>query len=133
MDTTPKMNSPKVNINALTPQEARLYRLYGRVPSQSHHFAKHLKERKYFDSGDYALSKAGRADTVVGSLHPVPQNIPHPRSFSLASSPASSPTGTVMPSFSRSGSFSSSGPESPGEVVNRHAPSTPRSGAGAST
>jgi hypothetical protein len=40
-----------------------------------------LKERKYFDSGDYALSKAGKADSVdagtVGSEHPVPENIPH--------------------------------------------------------
>lgn len=39
------------------------------------------KERKYFDSGDYALSKAGKASDVgvtnVGSRHPVPENIPH--------------------------------------------------------
>ena len=43
--------------------------------------AKHLKERKYFDSGDYALSKAGKASSVdtgsVGSQHPLPENIPH--------------------------------------------------------
>jgi hypothetical protein len=43
--------------------------------------AKHLKERKYFDSGDYALSKAGKASSVdtgsVGSEHPLPENIPH--------------------------------------------------------
>jgi hypothetical protein len=40
-----------------------------------------LKERKYFDSGDYALSKAGKASSVdtgsVGSQHPLPENIPH--------------------------------------------------------
>jgi hypothetical protein len=40
-----------------------------------------LKERKYFDSGDYALSKAGKASdvgvTTIGSRHPVPENIPH--------------------------------------------------------
>ncbi|RUS34764.1 hypothetical protein BC938DRAFT_478693, partial [Jimgerdemannia flammicorona] len=35
-----------------------------------------LQERKYFDSGDYALSKAGKADSV-GSQHPSPENIPH--------------------------------------------------------
>lgn len=39
------------------------------------------QERKYFDSGDYALSKAGKASDVgvtnVGSRHPVPENIPH--------------------------------------------------------
>ncbi len=40
-----------------------------------------MQERKYFDSGDYALSKAGKASDVgvtnVGSQHPVPENIPH--------------------------------------------------------
>ncbi|KAM7186620.1 cAMP-regulated phosphoprotein/endosulfine conserved region domain containing protein [Naviculisporaceae sp. PSN 640] len=97
------MNSPKVNINSLTPQEARLYRLYGRVPSQTHHFAKHLKERKYFDSGDYALSKAGRADSAVGSLHPEPSTIPHPHPPTTSSPDV----GVGKPSFSRSGSFSS--------------------------
>lgn len=40
-----------------------------------------FKERKYFDSGDYALSKAGKASdagvTTIGREHPVPENIPH--------------------------------------------------------
>ena len=40
-----------------------------------------LQERKYFDSGDYALSKAGKASDVgvtnIGSQHPLPENIPH--------------------------------------------------------
>jgi hypothetical protein len=42
---------------------------------------KKKKERKYFDSGDYALSKAGKASDVgvtnIGSQHPLPENIPH--------------------------------------------------------
>ncbi|KAL6859725.1 Endosulfine domain-containing protein [Trichoderma novae-zelandiae] len=71
----------KVDINSLTPDEQRLFRLYGKLPSRSDHFAKHLKDRKYFDSGDYAMSKAGKGDGVdagaVGSQHPVPENIPH--------------------------------------------------------
>jgi len=66
---------------SLSPEEQRLFRLYGKLPSKSDHFAKHLKERKYFDSGDYAMSKAGKGDSVdtgsVGSQHPVPENIPH--------------------------------------------------------
>ncbi len=65
----------------LSPEEQRLFRLYGKLPSRSDHFAKHLKERKYFDSGDYAMSKAGKGDSVdagaVGSQHPLPENIPH--------------------------------------------------------
>lgn len=69
------------SFKSLSPEEQRLFRLYGKLPSRSDVFAKHLKERKYFDSGDYALSKAGKADSVdtgsVGSEHPVPENIPH--------------------------------------------------------
>ncbi|KAK1250557.1 hypothetical protein MKX08_010560 [Trichoderma sp. CBMAI-0020] len=69
----------KVDINSLSPDEQRLFRLYGKLPSRSDHFAKHLKDRKYFDSGDYAMSKAGKGDDAgaVGSQHPVPENIPH--------------------------------------------------------
>jgi len=40
-----------------------------------------LKERKYFDSGDYALSKAGKSDNALvgglGHAHPSPDTIPH--------------------------------------------------------
>ncbi|KAK2934407.1 Endosulphine [Fusarium oxysporum f. sp. vasinfectum] len=64
----------KVDVKSLTPEEQRLFRLYGKLPSRSDHFAKHLKDRKYFDSGDYAMSKAGKGDGVdagaVGSQHP---------------------------------------------------------------
>ncbi|KAG5934023.1 hypothetical protein E4U53_000789 [Claviceps sorghi] len=71
----------KVDVQSLSPEEQRLFRLYGKLPSRSDHFAKHLKERKYFDSGDYAMSKAGKGDGVdagaVGSEHPLPENIPH--------------------------------------------------------
>jgi hypothetical protein len=40
-----------------------------------------IQERKYFDSGDYALSKAGKASdagvTSIGHEHPDPEKIPH--------------------------------------------------------
>lgn len=37
-----------------------------------------LKERKFFDSGDYALYKAGKGTSnAVGSEHPSPDMIPH--------------------------------------------------------
>jgi hypothetical protein len=78
---------------SLSPEEQRLFRLYGKLPSRADHLAKHLKERKYFDSGDYALSKAGKADSVdtgsVGSQHPSPENIPH------LSSPVGNGTGAT--------------------------------------
>lgn len=71
----------KVDISSLSPDEQRLLRLYGKVPTKKDLLQNKLKERKYFDSGDYALSKAGKASdagvTSIGSRHPVPENIPH--------------------------------------------------------
>ncbi|KAF2399253.1 endosulphine family protein [Trichodelitschia bisporula] len=71
----------KVDISSLTPDEQRLFRLYGKLPTKKDLLQNKLKERKYFDSGDYALSKAGKASdigvTQVGREHPVPENIPH--------------------------------------------------------
>ncbi|EED20242.1 cAMP-regulated phosphoprotein family protein Igo1, putative [Talaromyces stipitatus ATCC 10500] len=79
-----KMNphqANKVDISSLSPDEQRLLRLYGKVPTKKDLLQNKLKERKYFDSGDYALSKAGKASDVgvtnIGSRHPVPENIPH--------------------------------------------------------
>ncbi|KAK7739144.1 hypothetical protein SLS53_005780 [Cytospora paraplurivora] len=97
----------KIDVSSLSPEEQRLFRLYGKLPSRSDHFAKHLKERKYFDSGDYAMSKAGKGDGVdtgsVGSQHPVPENIPH-NSSNNAGTPGlnksgsiSSPSGVGLP------------------------------------
>ncbi|KAJ5432473.1 mRNA stability protein [Penicillium daleae] len=71
----------KVDINSMSPEEQRLLRLYGKMPTKKDLLQNKLKERKYFDSGDYALSKAGKASDVgvtsIGSRHPVPENIPH--------------------------------------------------------
>ncbi|KAL4999526.1 camp-regulated phosphoprotein/endosulfine conserved region-domain-containing protein [Aspergillus recurvatus] len=71
----------KIDTSKLSPDEQRLLRLYGKMPNKKDLLQNKLKERKYFDSGDYALSKAGKASDVgvtnVGSQHPVPENIPH--------------------------------------------------------
>lgn len=71
----------KIDISSLSPEEQRLFRLYGKLPNRNDLLQNKLKERKYFDSGDYALSKAGKASdagvTQVGREHPVPGNIPH--------------------------------------------------------
>ncbi|KAI5809645.1 camp-regulated phosphoprotein/endosulfine conserved region-domain-containing protein, partial [Peziza echinospora] len=65
----------------LSEDEQRLFKLYGKLPSKKDILSNKLKERKYFDSGDYALSKAGKASdvgvTTIGSKHPLPENIPH--------------------------------------------------------
>jgi len=71
----------KIDISKLSADEQRLFRLYGKVPNKKDLLQNKLKERKYFDSGDYALSKAGKASdigvTSIGREHPVPENIPH--------------------------------------------------------
>jgi len=71
----------KVDISKLTADEQRLFRLYGKLPNTKDLLQNKLKERKYFDSGDYALSKAGKASdigvTSIGREHPVPEKIPH--------------------------------------------------------
>jgi len=71
----------KIDVSKLSPEEQRLFRLYGKLPNRKDLLQNKLKERKYFDSGDYALSKAGKASdagvTNIGREHPVPENIPH--------------------------------------------------------
>ncbi|MCJ1475413.1 hypothetical protein MMC13_004075 [Lambiella insularis] len=68
-------------MQSLNPEEQKLFRLYGKLPNRNDLLQNKLKERKYFDSGDYALSKAGKASDVgvtsIGSQHPLPENIPH--------------------------------------------------------
>ncbi|SCU95921.1 LANO_0E11870g1_1 [Lachancea nothofagi CBS 11611] len=62
-DLSPTSSSVELNEKAdtskMTPQEVKLYKLYGKLPSKKDLFKHKLQERKYFDSGDYALNKAG--------------------------------------------------------------------------
>ncbi|MCJ1307381.1 hypothetical protein MMC25_001027 [Agyrium rufum] len=71
----------KVDISTLSPDEQRVFRMYGKLPTTKDLLQNKLKERKYFDSGDYALSKAGKnsdlGPTTLGTQHPLPENIPH--------------------------------------------------------
>ncbi|KAK5168468.1 hypothetical protein LTR04_006728 [Oleoguttula sp. CCFEE 6159] len=81
---------------SLSEEEQKLFRLYGKLPNKKDLLQNKLKERKYFDSGDYALSKAGKASDVgvtsIGSEHPSPENIPH-----LSSSTPHNGNGTNLP------------------------------------
>jgi len=62
----------------MTEEEKKLFRLYGKLPTHKNVFTKVQQDRKYFDSGDYALSKAGIAPQAnVGTAIPSPENIPH--------------------------------------------------------
>lgn len=60
---------------SLSEEEQKLFRLYGKLPNKKDLFSKKLQERKYFDSGDYAMSKAGKSDGAslgggLGREHP---------------------------------------------------------------
>lgn len=68
----------KIDISKLTPDEQELFQKYGKLPTNKNLLLKMQKDRKYFDSGDYALSKAGVApQSTVGTAIPNPENIPH--------------------------------------------------------
>ncbi|KAK2731948.1 hypothetical protein FQN57_003075 [Myotisia sp. PD_48] len=106
----------KIDFNSLSPDEQRLLRLYGKIPNKKDLLQNKLKERKYFDSGDYALSKAGKASDVgvtsIGSRHPLPENIPH----LTATSP---PQGNSLPNHFYGHSPSHSSPHSGPATSNR--------------
>ncbi|RXW23406.1 hypothetical protein EST38_g2462 [Candolleomyces aberdarensis] len=64
--------------NKVDISEQQLFGKYGKLPTHKNILMKMQKERKYFDSGDYALSKAGKApQSTVGTAIPNPENIPH--------------------------------------------------------
>lgn len=83
-------------LQKLTEEEQKLFRLYGKLPTHKNVLTKMQKvrlrrprsvssrvsnqafartqDRKYFDSGDYALSKAGKApQNTVGTAIPSPE------------------------------------------------------------
>ncbi|KAI4245128.1 MAG: hypothetical protein L6R40_002727 [Gallowayella cf. fulva] len=110
----------KVDVSSLSEEEQKLFRLYGKLPNKKDLLQNKLKshfstsqERKYFDSGDYALSKAGKASeggvTSIGSQHPLPENIPH------LTSPV--PTTNGNGGNGHSGSISHSGSMSSGSAI----------------
>ncbi|ORX66723.1 hypothetical protein DL89DRAFT_218884, partial [Linderina pennispora] len=67
----------KIDFSKLTDEEKAQLRKYGRLPTNKNVLTQRVKERKYFDSGDYALSKAGKTEQTVGEKHPSPESIPH--------------------------------------------------------
>ncbi|ORY83122.1 camp-regulated phospho protein/endosulfine conserved region-domain-containing protein [Protomyces lactucae-debilis] len=75
------LQAKKVDISTLNEEERKLLSKYGKLPQRKDLLSNKLKERKYFDSGDYALSQAGKASdagiTHVGSQFPSPETIPH--------------------------------------------------------
>jgi hypothetical protein len=97
-----------------------IYQKYGRLPNLKKDQLSHrLKERKYFDSGDYALCKAGKQSALgpgggVGSQHPTPDQIPHSQPQHIQMQPHGQ-QGTSPAHSHLSATFSATTP-SPGAV-----------------
>ncbi|QID81981.1 phosphatase regulator [Saccharomyces pastorianus] len=51
--------SGTIDTSKFSPNEMKLYKMYGKLPSKKDIFKHAMQKRKYFDSGDYALQKAG--------------------------------------------------------------------------
>lgn len=66
----------QVDLRSLSPQELKLYKLYGKLPSKKDLLKHKMQERKYFDSGDYALKKAGVANPAEVSNNNLPVTNP---------------------------------------------------------
>lgn len=64
-----------LRVQKLSEEEQKLFRLYGKLPNKKDLLQNKLKERKYFDSGDYAMSKAGKSDAGLGREHPSYVNV----------------------------------------------------------
>ena len=52
----------KVDLSKLSEEEKKLFRMYGKLPTGKDILSHKLKERKYFDTEDFSLSKAGNSD-----------------------------------------------------------------------
>ncbi|WVF65750.1 hypothetical protein IAT40_000483 [Kwoniella sp. CBS 6097] len=114
----------KVDISQMSEQDQKAFKLYGKVPGKNL-FTKMQKERKYFDSGDYMMSKAGVPTAQApGTAHPTPEAVPH------ASPPTGQPAG-ILSSSPTGGSFPSPGAHE-GHSPTSEKPSTPGVGVGIS-
>ncbi|KAJ2159153.1 hypothetical protein GGF46_003241 [Coemansia sp. RSA 552] len=108
------MRDGKVDMKSLSAEEKKKLMYGAAMPKKNLPRMGRMKERKYFDSGDYALSKAGKGVDAVGADHPSPDSIPHhpvpgttagaPPLVSTAASGAVQPVATatgIVPSASQ--------------------------------
>ncbi|CED84452.1 Regulator of ATP-sensitive K channels Alpha-endosulfine/ARPP-19 and related cAMP-regulated phosphoproteins [Phaffia rhodozyma] len=97
----------KVDLSTLNEEEKKLFQLYGKLPSKKSNPLSRMQERKYFDSGDYAMSKAGTMagnPVQVGTAIPKPETIPH-----ASPPPSSGSVPTLSSSPSKDSSMGSMG------------------------
>lgn len=107
-------NGNQVDLKKLSPQELKLYNLYGKLPSKKDLLKHKMQERKYFDSGDYALKKAGVANPSEVSNNNLPVTNPSGLRESIIRRRLSNSAGSIDTSsfnpVERQGSISSGPP-----------------------
>lgn len=53
----PPKNTQNLDLSKLSPQELRIYKMYGKLPTTQQILSSKFQDKKYFDSGDYAMQK----------------------------------------------------------------------------
>ncbi|CUM50630.1 uncharacterized protein AC631_04286 [Debaryomyces fabryi] len=53
----PPKNTQGLDLSKLSPQELRIYKMYGKLPTTQQILTSKFQDKKYFDSGDYAMQK----------------------------------------------------------------------------
>ncbi|CAI5758535.1 unnamed protein product [Candida verbasci] len=71
----PPKNTQHLDLSKLSPQELKIYKMYGKLPTTQQILTSKFQDKKYFDSGDYAMQKQ-----QGGNRNITPGNIPmrHP-------------------------------------------------------
>lgn len=59
-------NTQNLDLSKLSPQELRIYKMYGKLPTTQQILTSKFKDKKYFDSGDYAMQKQLGGDKTGG-------------------------------------------------------------------
>ncbi|CDO96605.1 unnamed protein product [Kluyveromyces dobzhanskii CBS 2104] len=114
----PVANPGNIDLSQLSPQELKIYKMYGKLPSKKDLFQHKLQERKYFDSGDYALRRAGVNSDDLQSSPIANNNLPLTNPSGLResiikrrmSSSANGPSNVGAQRLERQGSISSGPP-----------------------
>lgn len=65
----PPKNTQNLDLSKLSPQELRIYKMYGKLPTTQQILTSKFQDKKYFDSGDYAMQKqAGNKSSIPGGI-----------------------------------------------------------------
>ncbi|CAI4050051.1 hypothetical protein N7582_004819 [Saccharomyces uvarum] len=132
-----------IDTSKFSPNEMKLLKMYGKLPSKKDIFKHTMEKRKYFDSGDYALQKAGiqNNDPVNYGKNNLPLTNPSKLREDIirrriSTCPSTASTAGVVDSatlIQKEGSISSGPPSSNNGVIGGSTSSTPNGNHGSSS